>query len=385
MSRIIRHLYIHVPFCSGVCVYCGFYSERHTTSATTRWLEALALEIAQIAAAGWRLVPETVYCGGGTPSTLSRAHWLRLGAILAPLLRRPPREWTVEANPGGLDRPTLDTLRAMGVNRLSFGAQSFDEAVLAAMGRRHAVADIGASIALARAAGFRRIGLDLIAGWPGVTPAAWRAALDAALDLRPEHLSVYGLSIEPDTPLADAVARGHLQAPDDDTLLALAALTERRLARQGFTRYEYSNFARSGHICRHNLAVWQGEDYIGLGPAAASRAGAHRWTNAPDMAAWADALERGTAPPRESERLPPATDLDERLAFAFRLRRGVALAAFARARGPAARARLPVWRARLERLRDWGLVRRQGAHWMATRGGRDLADTIAGELLVGDP
>lgn len=370
--RTPEHLYVHVPFCRSKCAYCAFHSTVETPP--DGYADRIATE-ARLRAPGG-LAAQTVYVGGGTPTALGPDGLALLCAAIRGSLRAdapPPREWTVEANPGTLCRETAIRLRAAGVTRLSLGAQAFDAATLARLGRRHDADAIRGAVAIARSAGFAEVGLDLIAGVPGTGPTAWTRTLEAALALEPDHLSVYALTVEPGTALADAVAEGTLRMPDDDAQLDALALAGERLAAAGFHRYEISNYARPGHECRHNLAVWRGEDYLGLGPSAASRWGLCRWTNHPDNAAWSAALAAGILPPRDEEVLPPGEDATERFVTGLRLTEGVAPDRSSE-RGRA-------WEGSLRRLASLGLVEAVGTRWRLTGRGREVADAVAAELL----
>jgi oxygen-independent coproporphyrinogen-3 oxidase len=379
LTAAAQHVYIHVPFCSGKCLYCGFYSVRWEKETANRWIEALRHEIEKTLPG--RATPRTIYMGGGTPSLLDEAQCAALcGHIRTLFDLRDLEEWTWEANPGTLSPEKLRVLREAGATRLSLGAQSFDDRILTFLGRRHSAADIRQSVAMARGNGFGQISLDLIAGVPGVDGRAWDAALQAALELEPDHLSVYALSVEEGSQLKARLDAGALALPDDEAAEEAILQAEAALARAGFARYEISNYALPGHECRHNLAFWRGGDFLGFGPAAASRAGRHRWANAANLDGYCAAAEQGLPPPREQELLAPAQDSGERFVFAFRLLEGVAMDDFCRRhRVPAAQRRQ--WEAQLERRAAQGLAERQGARWRLTPQGRAMADALAGELL----
>lgn len=362
----MRNLYVHVPFCAGKCRYCAFYSEGRSAPADAAdYLRLLPRELALRGLAGAR--PDTVYAGGGTPSLLGPDG---LRALFAALPRPAPgAEVTVELNPADVTPDLARALRDCGVTRASVGAQSFDPATLAWLGRRHGPDATAAAIRALRAAGIPSLSLDLIAAVPGSPPAALSASLRAAVALAPDHVSVYPLSVEPGTPLA----RAGVAPPADDAALAAVAAAETFLAGEGYVRYELSNYARPGAECRHNLAVWRGEDYSGAGPAACSREGLSRRANAPDLAAWRGALEAGRLPPAEVETLSPEEDDAERFVLRVRL---------ARWRGPdpatPAGARRAAALAGLERN---GLVRALGGgDWTLTPRGREVADAVMAEL-----
>ena len=378
------HLYLHVPFCESKCDYCAFYSVTNADAAAQAAYPGLALREWDLLGAEPGPI-ETLYTGGGTPGLLGMSGVRRLAdGLRARGLLADAAEWTVELNPASAGAPLLAALRAAGVNRLSFGAQCFDDAVLRRLGRRHTAAATRQALARARRAGFDNLGIDLIAGLPGVTPSAWRETLRQALDLGCTHLSVYGLGVEPGTLLHAAVQAG-LAVPGTDAQMDALAAAEPILAAGGFDRYEISNYARPGMACRHNLAVWRGEDYLGLGPAAASRLGRRRWTNLADLPAYAAAVQAGRVPPRAAEdELDAAADALERFVFGVRLGEGISPAAAARA-WPALATRVADWEARFARLASQGIAESVpvGAdpRWRLTTRGREVADAVIRELL----
>ena len=374
------HVYIHVPFCSGKCGYCGFYSEPYSMRDADRFLHALRREVGNAAhAAQGALRASTVYVGGGSPSALDASQLASLLAIVRDRLDLDAlTEWTVECEPGTFNAEKARVLHAAGVNRISFGAQSFDERVLRLCGRRHSVADVGAAFAAAREAGIRNIGLDLIAGLPGFTPQSWPHDLAEAIGLGARHISVYTLSIEDNTPLAKATNEGRFQPPSTEEDLRRMSIAESVLGRAGYRRYEISNFARPGATCRHNVAVWKGTDYLGFGPAAASRIGRHRRTNLPDVAAYTAALLDGRPPPCEEERLSAPQDACERLGFAFRLDEPVRLDAYASSTELLQRWENTLAEFARERLAAFD---EKAGCWRLTPAGRNVADRLAMELL----
>lgn len=375
------HVYIHVPFCSGKCSYCAFYSLPADAVAISRYQAALAVELEL--RIGGRPTPqvETLYCGGGTPSILGIADWRALATTLHRLLDLTVlREWTVEANPGTLPPAKMRVLREAGVTRISLGVQVLDDQALRLLGRRHTVSDVPRTADAVRSAGIRSLGIDLIAALPGVSESVWERTLRQVLALRPDHVSVYALSLERGTRLRRAVQAGEVEVPNEQAQIRALRCAEGMLVEAGLARYEISNFARPGRECLHNLTFWRGGDYIGFGPAAASRCGLRRWTNQPKLDAYATALQQGRLPPRGAERLEPDKDFAERFAFAFRLAEGVDPWKLAEQLGfpPVG---MDERLAGLDELRRAGLLRRRGALWLATARGLDLADTIAAAII----
>ena len=364
-------LYVHVPFCDGKCAYCAFYSVHYQPALADRYLDSLERELAAVLP----LAPETIYIGGGTPSVLSARQIDRLCRLLqTQVATRRLVEWSVEINPGSVDAEKAAVLAAAGVNRVSLGAQSFDDRILKTLGRRHAAADTVKAVTILRAAGIANIGLDLIACVPGCARALWRKTLRQAVALAPKHVSVYALTNEEGTRLNRLLGQGSAALLSDEAQLAMLDLAETELMQAGFGhtgfgRYEISNYARSGFECRHNVACWRGEEYIGLGPAAASHVGLKRWTNRADVSAYLAAIEAGRNPPRDVEELTPALKRQERVIFGLRMAEGVA-----------ADIALEYTHA-LERLRADGLVDLRDGRWQLTARGRNLADYVAVELI----
>lgn len=267
-------IYVHVPFCVAKCRYCDFLSLPLAPGALEPYLAALACEIARAPEAGRRA--DSVFFGGGTPSLLDAGQLGRiLGAIRAAFAVGDDAEITVEANPGTLTARQAKGYRALGVNRVSLGVQSLDDALLRRIGRSHdARAALGAA-ELLRRSGFDNLSLDLIHGLPGQTPDLWRRDLSRAISLAPEHLSLYALGVEENTPLAADLRAGRSFLPTEDEELAMLATTLELTAAAGYERYEISNFARPGRRCRHNQDCWRLREYRGFG------AGAHSFLLSP--------------------------------------------------------------------------------------------------------
>ena len=375
----IEGLYVHVPFCDGKCGYCAFYSVRYEPALADTWLRALLAEAEHRRSQLGPFVPETIYFGGGTPTLLSAG---QLEPLLGLACLGQGGEWTVEANPGSVDTEKLRRLRVRGVNRISLGVQSMDDRHLALLGRRHTVADIRAAVTSIEAAGFDNWSLDLIACVPGVSRTDWERTLGEAVALEPRHVSVYALTGEEGSALARKLESGAVSLLNDDEQLAMLDTAEEILGAAGFRRYEISNYAQPGHECRHNLACWQGRDYVGLGCAASSRVAARRWTNRPDLAAYVQALECGRLPPGDEEELSPSTDAVERLVFGLRMTEGVDVEAVMDATGLSGSPVAAIWYRTFARLQGDGLVQGDGNRWHLTRRGREVADHVAVELML---
>jgi oxygen-independent coproporphyrinogen-3 oxidase len=370
-------LYVHVPFCRHKCHYCDFYSFVDAEDRQEAFVARLEDELA--AWAGRQLgALDTLFIGGGTP-TMLRAPLLErmLGAIRRSLRWRDAAEWTVEANPETVSEEIAAALASHGVTRVSMGAQSFQPQLLAALERRHDPASVARAVARLRSAGVAAINLDLIYAIPGSNLDLWRRDLDAALALRPQHLSCYGLMYESNTPLGVRHQRGEVPAVSEELELAMHELAADTLAAAGFEHYEISNWARPGRRCRHNEHYWNNRDWIAAGPAASGHADGLRWRNVPRLSEWL--ASRGHAPVQDVERL----DLDGRVGEAFmmglRLLDGMPMDRVAAllAQGDRAIARgLAIARFKAE-----GLLEHADARLRLTRRGRMLASEVAMALL----
>lgn len=303
------HVYVHVPFCARRCPYCHFYNIGHDDGREAVFLDALEREIAGWRGAGAfegaRLV--TLYFGGGSPSVLTRAGFERIATLCRGIAPEAGNlEWTVETNPDDATPERFDAWRALGVTRVSIGAQSFDPARLEFLGRIHSAARAAEATLAAAAAGFPEISVDLmfnlaVAG----RRAAWAADLATAFALPISHLSLYGLTIEPGTGFAARAGAGDRLTVPDPAYAAEYRAACRMARRAGFEHYEVSSFAVPGHRSRHNGAYWTGAPYLGLGPSAHSFDGARRWANASSLSAWADALATGGDPRAFVEEIGP--------------------------------------------------------------------------------
>ena len=279
------NLYIHFPFCRSKCAYCALHSYvGRSETERDRYVDGLLHQLNQLFTStpppSSPIPPlSTLYFGGGTPALCNLQPLLDFFAPhLSPPIPQSATEFTVELNPLDVSPELLRQLKAGGVNRLSMGVQGFDDETLRAMGRPHTAEQARTAWRQIRNAGFDNAGIDLICGWPderrkGAVSDAWRRTLDAAAELTPDHCSVYTLILEPKTHLAHDVANGRVTLPSDDVALAELAAAEQALAAIGLERYEISSFAKPGWECRHNLATWRGEDYIGIGDGACSREG----------------------------------------------------------------------------------------------------------------
>ena len=276
-------LYVHIPFCQSKCSYCDFNSYAGLESLIEPYVGALLAEMGLWREPTQHMSLATVFLGGGTPSLLPPAQVERVMTALRQRFRlTADAEVSFEANPGTVDCPYLEGLRSLGVKRLSLGVQSFHDDELATLGRIHTAAQAREAYHTARQADFDNVNLDLIYGLPRQTMMAWQYTVREAVALRPDHLSLYALTVEEGTPLADAVARGRLPPPDADLAADMYLWAEDALAAAGYQHYEISNWALPDRRCRHNLAYWLNEPYLGLGAGAHSCFGGFRFVNVKD-------------------------------------------------------------------------------------------------------
>jgi oxygen-independent coproporphyrinogen-3 oxidase len=378
----VEGLYVHVPFCFHKCHYCDFYSiTRQGDDRMARFVDLLLAEadlwLRSPAGAGAR--PRTIFFGGGTPTLLPEPlmrdllRGLRSRFDLGRL-----EEWTIEANPATVREAYCATMREAGVDRLSFGAQSFKPAELAMLERHHDPADVARGIDAARAAGFRRLNVDLIYAIPGQDLASWSDSLEAALALGTPHVSCYNLTYEPNTPMAVKKRLGHFEPVGEDVELAMLHHTRARMRAAGYGAYEVSNYAVAGEACRHNLVYWTGGNYIGLGPSAASHVEGWRWRNRPHLGEWERAVSAGELPAADVETLSPARRAGELAMLLLRLERGIEFDAFAARTGRDARR---LFREQIDRLSPVGLIAVDESSIRLTERGIDVADAIGAEFL----
>lgn len=372
-------LYVHIPFCVRKCGYCDFYSEVASDAEMQRFLLAMERELGGHVERYGRIAPRTVFFGGGTPTKLRADQLEQLGEILHRHIDLSEVvEWTSEINPGTLNADKARALVAMGVNRASFGVQSFDEAQLKVLDRAHEYGKVDEALALAREAGIARINIDMIYALPGQTIATWEHDLEQALARKTQHLSLYTLIFEDDTALTQKWQRGEVQ-PIDDTLEGeLYAWTLERLKSTPYAQYEISNYAQPGEECLHNLLYWEMGDWLGIGPGAHSSLGNQRWGNLADHRAWATSLlEAGSSPELFRDELTPEQVSDDLLLMGLRLNRGVSLQRFEQLCGISLADRCgPA----LQELVGLDLLELNETHLRATDAGRMVLDEVIVQL-----
>ena len=376
-------IYAHIPYCVKKCAYCDFISSavgKDTRTEMEDYAAALRAEILREVPplrARWGDAA-TVYLGGGTPTALPAA---LLTGILETLRTAAgtPVECTVEANPGTVDAAYLTQLRAAGANRLSLGVQSFNDRLLRVIGRIHTAAEAEQAFRAARAAGFENISLDLMYGLPTQTLDDLKKSVDEALALVPEHISVYGLTVEEGTPFAAAEAQGKLALPTEDAAEEMYDWLTAALPARGYVRYEISNFARQGCESRHNLGYWRNVPYLGVGAAAHGYVDGVRWGNEPDTEKYIRAVSvgRSVRTPEDTERT--LTNAMEEYAFlALRTREGIDTADFSRAFGVDIDT---VYGAVIEKYSAQGLLRRADGFVALTNEGMKVGNEVFAAFL----
>lgn len=314
-------IYIHIPFCKQRCLYCAFYSST-LHSKQQEYCDALCREI--IMRRNYIIgIIDTVYFGGGTPSTLTREQLQKiLGTIKENYRLSPSAEITIEANPDDLTPEYLATLRSLSFNRLSMGIQSFDDAQLKAIGRRHSAERARQAVKDARTAGFENISIDLMFALPSSTSAQWQESIKQAIELRPTHISAYNLTYEEETPLYRALQQGKIEAVDEEENLKQFEILIEQLAAAGYRHYEISNFALPGYESRHNSSYWHDIPYLGCGAAAHSYNGESRSWNISDIKTYIEGINNG-APFSEVEQLTTAEQYNDAILTRLRTADGV--------------------------------------------------------------
>jgi len=316
-------LYMHIPFCKHRCDYCSFVSYAGREGDIPIYIRALQDEL-KIYAAGQHV--RSAYFGGGTPSLLSVQQFDDLMSVIrCNYTLDDSDEVTMEANPGTVDGEYLAAIRALGINRISLGVQSLDDAELKLLGRIHTAAEAREAVRFSRDAGFSNINLDIIYGVPGRTTQAWQNMLKEIIGLAPQHLSLYPLTLDGEEPLYEAIARGEADQLDADAAADQYELAEKILKSHGYNHYEISNWSLAGYECRHNIVYWKGGDYLGVGIAAHSYMDGRRYANTPDLDKYLDAFNNASLAIREmEERIGPELELAEAVILGLRLTRGVA-------------------------------------------------------------
>ena len=362
-------IYIQVPFCQTKCTYCNFHTGVVSPARFAPYASAVQTEIREhrqrLAAAGIALpesfaalTVDTVYFGGGTPSLLDPAHLAAILETMRTTFRPASLEVTLEADPETVEPSKAEAWSRAGINRVSFGVQSFSDVELTAAGRIHRRADVYRAVPILRSAGISNISFDLIAGLPHQTAETWQNSLDELIQLGPEHVSVYLLEVDEDSRLGSELLRGGAKysasaVPSDDVMVECYDLARVQLRRAGFEQYEISNFAKPGFASRHNRKYWCREPYLGFGAGAHSFSGTQRWANAHDAAAYVQTIASGSIPVGDLENISAKQALDEELFLGLRQLEGIDLSRLERQYGT-------LLESRFARLQAAGLIERSG-------------------------
>jgi oxygen-independent coproporphyrinogen-3 oxidase len=372
-------LYVHIPFCETKCTYCAFNSYPGLAHLHRPYVDALHAEMARAGRKQGPVRAPSLYLGGGTPTALS-AGLLRqiLEACEEHLGLSGEAEITAEANPGTLDAVYLSSLREMGINRLSLGVQTLDDQLLRVLGRMHSAAEAIETYRLARQAGLANVNLDLIYGLPGQDLPGWTADLSTVTNLRPDHLSLYCLSLHEGTPLADLIDEGELPSPDPDLAAEMYEHAEEVLARAGYVQYEISNWALPGRECRHNMTYWQNYPYLGFGAGAHSFADGSRYYNVYSPDEYVRRMTRGESPVAAIERIDRAAEIGETMIMGLRLCRGVSFQDFERRFGVSL---AQVYGAQIREMIDLGLLEKDDRAIRLTARGRLLGNEVFERFL----
>ncbi len=369
-------LYVHVPFCASTCDFCAFYQTKPTAAGVEGFLGGIAQEAAAVV---WPGPVTTVFWGGGTPGLLAPRDLGRLAeTIRGHFGGAEPEEWSVEMAPASVTDERLRVLKAAGVTRISLGVQSFQPALLDALGRQHTREQVLRAYERVQRAQFRSVNVDLMFALPGQTAEEWAADVREAVALAPDHLSTYCLTFEEDTKLWVKLSQGRVKL-DPEHEAALYESTWAQLGAAGFAQYEVSNFARPGHACRHNLNTWRMHEWVGLGPSAASQHGGWRGANVSDLDQWQRGLAAGARMTEDRVALTPALLAEDALIFGLRMNAGVDLGPW-RKRAPDA-----PWaavEATLAALADAGRLVRTGETVRLTDHGRLVADAVGAEIMA---
>ena len=383
-------IYVQVPFCQTKCTYCNFHTGVVSAARFAPYVTSVCAEMAGhrqlYAAAGVELpakiadaVVDTIYIGGGTPSLLEPQHLGRIVAAVRENFAHELREVTLEADPETVTGEKAASWVAVGINRVSFGVQSFCDAELQAAGRMHRRADIYRAAEILRAAGIANISFDLIAGLPKQTQASWRNSLNSLVELAPEHVSVYLLEVDEGSRLGAELLRGGNRysagdVPGDDEMAEFYETACLVLGRAGYEHYEISNWAKPGFASRHNLKYWRREAYLGFGAGAHSFSGTERWANAHDAAAYVAAVTAGRLPVEQVEKLSAESALEEELFLGLRQLAGIDLGRIEREYGVSLESRFA-------RLRSAGLIERAGSLVRLAPGRVSVSNEVFVELM----
>lgn len=376
LSRPMNCLYLHIPFCQSKCFYCSFNSYPGQEHLHRRYCRALKDEIRTIETSH---TLDSLFIGGGTPTVLETGLLVDLLNVCADHFGFSERaEISIEANPETVDSVSLRDLRAAGFNRVSFGVQSFDDQELKKLGRIHTGAGAFGAVNDAFSAGLSNVSLDLMYGLPGQTVKSWRKTLDRGLELAPQHLSIYQLSIEEDTEYFHRAGDGSLEIPGEEAVLAMDDITNQRCHQAGFGHYEISNYSRPGYRCNHNLNYWHNDPYLACGAGAVSYQDGARELRVRNPEQYCRAVEQREDFIAEREKLPVREAFKETVIMGLRLIEGVSERRLQKRFGMSL---TEVYPTELDRLIDQRLLSFEASQLVLTERGRRLANQVMAELV----
>lgn len=370
-------IYIHVPFCIKKCLYCDFFSFRFDISLFHQYSKALIKELELKLSKDYYV--RTIYLGGGTPSILPLDNLENIIETIYRLVKLEENfEFTIEVNPGTIDREKLKGYKNLGINRISIGIQSLKDEELKFLGRIHSSKEALDALDMAIEVGFENINVDLIYGIPNQSLESWKDTLGIILK-REEltHMSIYGLMYEPGTPMYKALINGRIIPMPEDLEVEIFNITQEVLGRYRFEWYEISNYAKKGYECKHNLTYWKGEDYLGFGPSAHSLIGNVRYSNTPNIKAYIELLSNNKTPKIWEEKLSPLEKAKELIILGLRLREGVSLEEVYRRTGINVG---DIFSQSIEKLISQGLLYRKEDRIALTESGRLLGNLVFEEF-----
>ncbi len=375
-------LYLHIPFCVRKCLYCSFFSIANGNEKYERYCKAVQQQLKGFAKYEWAESREvcTIFFGGGTPSILPPSLLISLLDTCREAfdITDDTFEISLEVNPATVNEQDLQQLLKAGFNRLSIGIQSFSDRELQLLGRPHTAEDARRAVTSARRAGFSNISLDLMYGLPGQTVKVWRETLKSALELEPDHLSIYELMIEEGSVFATMRHRGKLSIPDDDQVLDMMDITMNAVSKNGFQRYEISNYARQGKECLHNINYWQNGSYLGAGAGAVSCRSGRRYTGVADIEEYCRKIEYGQPPHSDIEDLGNEARFRETVIMGLRMIKGVSIQELS---GRFGKNLTDYYGETLQHLEDSGFVTIRDGYLRLTEKGLLLANRVMTDLV----
>jgi putative oxygen-independent coproporphyrinogen III oxidase len=371
---LIQAAYIHIPFCEHICHYCDFNKVFLKGQPVDEYLDSLEKEIKLTIDKYGEQTLSTIFVGGGTPTSLSASQLERLcGIINTELQQHQGIEYTFEANPGDLTEDKLKALYEGGVNRLSFGVQSFNNELLQRIGRTHKAEDVFSSIEAAKKIGFNNISVDLIYSLPGQTLEDFKDTLKTAFSLDIQHYSGYSLIIEPKTVFYNLMRKGKLPTPGEDVEASMYGVLMEEMTSHGFQQYEISNFAKPGFKSRHNLTYWNNEQYFGFGAGSHGYIAGNRYSNYGPLKKYMQPLEQGEFPIMHEQKVSLVEQMEEELFLGLRKNQGVSLTSFEKKYNNTV---LQLFEKEIKGLLDRGLIKIQGEYLKLTDKGRFLGNEV---------